>query len=289
MSELRPTRVKHMANIGDIIASLAGIKKYYEITGRKVIYSQQLNVAADYYLGAVHPTLDDSGSGKQVMCNQKMFEMIRPLLKSQEYIHDMEVFTGQPINFDLDVIRRNIFVNIPNQAIQQWTFMAYPDMAADLSKVFLEINDVDISNCFLIDPFIVTKTVPIEDLENKVIVNFTERYRNALINYYFLKKYEDRLIFSGTQKEYQLFTQQWGLNIPLLIVNNFLELAQIIKKAKFLLSNQSFQWNMSFAMKTPHILELCEGAPNCQAFFYEKSLAFLHQKAVGYYFELLLK
>lgn len=292
MSEplIRPSRVKHFANIGDMIASLAGLKSYYQNTQRKIIYCQQLNVPADYYPGAVHPVLDDRDKTTMVMCNQKMFDMVKPLLMSQEYIQDVEVFTGQPINFDLDVIRKKINVNIPHQAIQQWTFMAYPDLAADLSQAWVDIPEVDISNCSLSHPSLLTQTIPIEDLENKVIVNFTERYRNAHLHYFWLQEFQDKLIFSGTNKEYKLFTEQWQLyNVPYLNINNFLELAYIIKKVKFLLSNQSFQWNLSMAMKTPHLLELCDGAPNCQAFFYKKSLAYLHQAAIKYYFEFLLK
>lgn len=291
MSEplIRPTRVKHFCNIGDAVAHLAGFKKYHAMTGRKIIWCQQLNVPATYYQGAVHPTLDDSGKGVQVMCNRKMYDMIRPLLISQEYVQDVEVFEGQPIGVDLDLIRKERYVNLPNQAIQQWPFLAYPDLAADLSKIWLDVPEVDISDCYLKDSNFVATKVPLENLEGKVLINFTERYRNAHLNYFFLRQYQDRLIFSGTENEHKVFCETWKLNIPLLVVSDFLQLAYIIKKVKFILCNQSFQWNVSFAMKTPHLLELCDAAPNCQAFFYEKSLAYLHQPSIKYYFDLLLK
>lgn len=282
-----PIRVKHFANIGDIVASLAALKKYYEITGKKIIFCQQLNVPADYYPGATHPTMDDIGN--LVMCNQRMFDMIKPLLLAQEYIHDVEVYDKQPINIDLDVIRKKIFVNLPHGAIQQWIFMAYPDMAADLSKSWIETGDVDISGCSLSDLRLVTTTIPIEDLHNKVILNFTERYRNPHINYFFLQKHQDNLIFAGTDKEHQIFCDKWNFEMPRLIVNNFLELAFIIKKAKFLLSCQSFIWNISAAMITPHVLEICEYAANCQCFFAPHSYGFLHQTGAKYYFEKLIK
>lgn len=278
--------VKHMANIGDIIASMISIKTYYEKTGRKVIFCQQLNVLASYYAGAIHPTKDEAGG--QVMCNKAMFDMIKPLLLSQEYIEDVQVYSGQDINIDFDVIRKNIFVNMPNQAIQQWLFMAHPDLASDISKSWIHIKEVDISECGLIYPGIVTQILPIEDLKDKIVINFTERYRNNIVNYFFLKKHQNNLIFAGTEKEHTLFCAKWELAIPRLIVKDFLQLSYIIKNAKFLLSNQSFCWNVAESMKTPRILELCEYAPNCQSFIGEDSYGYFYQQQVQFYFDELI-
>jgi hypothetical protein len=252
-----------------------------------VIFVQQINVPADYYSGAVHPTLDESGT--MVMCNQKMFDMIKPLLLSQEYIEDMEVYNGQPINVDLDVIRKKIFVNLPFGAIQQWIFMAYPDLSYDLSKSWIDVGEVDISDCYFQYSNLITTYMPIDDLKDMAILNFTERYRSADINYFFLKRHKNNLVFAGTEKEYQIFCDKWELEIPRLIVNNFLQLAYIMKKARFIYSNQSFMWNLAEAMKIPRVVELCQHAPNVQAFIGEHSYGYLHQSGAKYYFELLMK
>lgn len=283
---IKTARVKHFANIGDIIASLAGLKKYYEITGRKIIFSQQICVPGAYYPGATHPTKDENGV--EVMCNESMLEMVKPLLLAQNYIHDVEVYTGQPINIDLDVIRKKVFVNLPHQAIQQWIMMAYPDLAADLSKAWMEIPEVDISDCAISYTQLLTSYLPLPDLKDFAVVNFTERYRNPHIDYFFLKKYQNKLLFAGTDTEYQLFCDKWELKIPRLIIKNFLQLAYILKQVKFLLSNQSFCWNLMEACKFPRILELADYAPNCQAFIGEDSYGFLHQQGVKYYVELLM-
>lgn len=287
MPELPTARFKHFANIGDIIAVMVSLKSYHEQTKRKVILSQQLNVPADYYEGATHPTRD--AAGVQVMCNKKMWEMVRPLILSQPYIHDFEEFSGQLVNVDLDRLRKEIFVNMPNQAIQQWAFMAFPDLATDLSKPWIHIDEVDITECGLQHTNLVTTLLPIENIWDKVILNFTQRYRNAGINYYFLQKYIGNLIFAGTEEEHYIFCDQWKLDIPRLIVKDFLQLAFIIKNCKFLFSNQSFCWNVAEAMKTPRLLEICQYAPNCQAFIGEKSLGFLHQKGAQHYFNILFK
>lgn len=289
MKELLVTKVKHMANIGDLIASLASIKSLYQKTGKKVFYFQQLDVKADYYSGAVHPTKD--ANGEQVMCNSKMLEMIKPLLLAQEYIFDVEAYTGQAINIDLDVIRQQIFVNLPNGALQSWLMLAYWDLAYDLSTSWIDVPEVDISTCRLSYPNLVTETMPLDlnNLKNMAIVNFTERYRNAHLQYFFLENYQNNLIFSGTEDEYNIFCSRWNLNIPRLIVVDFLQLAAILKKTKFMIGCQSFCWNLAESLKTPRILELCQYATNCQPFYGKDSYGYYHQPAIKYYVDFMFK
>lgn len=291
----KTVNVRHYCNIGDIIASLPGLKKYHEITGNKLIYCQQLNVKATYYPGALHPILKD---GQQVMTNEDIWKMIVPLLKSQDYIADAQVYNGQKMGFsedrskifgiDFTVIRQHIFVNMPYMAIQTWLFMAFPDIAADISKAWITLPEkVNITGCKLKYGKILKK-INIPDLKNKVLVNFTERYRNQHIDYFFLKNYQNDLIFTGTEKEHELFCKRWELDIPLLIVKDFLQLSYLIKNSKFLLSNQSFCWNVAEAIKTPRLLELCAGAPNCQPFIGEDNYGYLNQVGLVYYFEILI-
>lgn len=285
MAIRQPWGFKHFANLGDLIACMVSLKSFHEQTKRKVNLYQQINVEGHYFQGAVHPTVDEKGV--QVMCNQTMFDMVRPLIIAQDYIEDMQVYNGQNVNINIDTIRTDVNVNMPYGAIQQWVFMAYPDFAADLTKPWIEIGEVDISDCGYLYPSLQLSMLPIESLESKVIINFTERYRNAGINYFFLKNCQNFLLFAGTEKEHLLFCQTWGLEIPRLHINNFLQMAYILKKAKFLLSNQSFLWNLAESMKTPRILEYCTHAPNCQAFIGENSYGFLKQAAVELYFKLL--
>lgn len=279
--------VKHFTNIGDIIASLISVKKIWTETGKRVIYCQQLDVPGMYYQGASHPTLDENNI--MVMCNKKMWDMMKPLLLCQEYIADAQVYEGQPIDIDFTLIRENIYVNMPNQAIQQWIFLAFPELASDISKQWIDVGGgVDISSCKIVYPQLPLASSNVAGISDKIILNFTDRYRNYRINYFFLKHYQDRLIFSGTQGEYEAFIKKWGVNLPYLVVDDFLQLAYIIKQCKFVLSNQSFIWNLCEAMKTPRLLELCDKAPNCQSFIGEDSLGFLHQIALEHYFNKMI-
>ncbi len=260
------TRIKHFANLGDCIAMMAAMKKYHDVTGRKVVLAQVKNQLAQYYQGATHGTVNQDGD--MVCMNDKMFDMIKPLVESQEYIHKMEAYEGQHIDLDFDVIRGKTFVNMPHGSIQAWIMYAFPDLACDLSKSWIVVDG---------------KHSIESKVKGKAIINFTERYRNTITDYFFLKNYASELIFAGTETEHWKFCQKWQLNIPRLEVKNFLELAYALKASRFLLSNQSFLWNLAEAMKTPRVLEVCNFAVNCLPFYGEDSYGFYHQVGLEYY------
>lgn len=274
MNNTDPIRAKHFCNPGDLIASMAGLKSYYQQNGRKVILCQQLNLKAEYYQGAVHGTVSDTDNSTMVCMNKGMFDMMKPLVESQEYIHNMEEFVGQEnIYIDIDLMRKKVFVNLPHGSIQSWLMYVYHDLHYDLSKPWIELPDKDLP----IIPWI----------KDKIIVNFTERYRNGHISYFFLRKYKHRLVFAGTDKEHLLFCNHWGIDMPKLDVKDFLEYAYAIKHCKFFLGNQSLGWNIAEAMKTPRVLEVCQQAVNCLPFYGEKSFGFYHQSGVEYYCDIL--
>lgn len=265
--------IKHSVNPGDIVASLVACKRYWEITGRKVRYLQSLNVPALYYPGAIHPTVDQNGTN--VTLNKPMFDLIKPLVESQEYISSFEVYNGQRVDVDFDVIRGKTFVNLPHGSIQSWLFYAFPDLHSDISKSWLKL---------------LPQRQQIEEVtKDKVLINFTERYRNSkiMLDYYFLQEYSSDLMFAGTETEHFKFCSRWGLNIPRLEVKDFLELAYAIRGARFLLSNQSMCWNIATGLGTKRLLEICDFAVNCLPFYGEDNLGFYHQMPLGHYFREL--
>lgn len=260
---------KHYANAGDLAAILAGVKGVCETLNAKAVLYQQLNVRADYYPGAVHPVTDKDGAF--VCMNEKQFEMLAPLIKAQDYVEDFLPWEGQEIVVDLDVVRGRTFANLPYGMIQSWPMFAFPDMACDLSQPWLKAEKL---------------TGPIND---SIILNFTQRYRNPSINYFFLKKYQDRCFFVGTRTEHELFCSTWKIDVPYREVKDFLELAGIINSCKFFLGNQSMCWNIANGLGHPRILEMYAGAPNCQPFVGPDNYGFYHQPALEYYVDKLIK
>lgn len=267
------TNIFHAVNLGDLVASMAAIKKFYDVTKRKVCVLQKIDQPAAYYQGATHPTVNSDGLN--VCMNDAGFKMIKPLVESQYYIGKMEKYEGQRIDLDFNVIRGKTFCNMPNGMIQSWVMYAFPDLAIDLSKPWVELNGKCPPNI-------------LKQVKGKIILNFTERYRNPQIDYFFLKNYEPDLVFAGTERECWLFGNQWKLNnMPRLEIKDFLEYGYAIKNSRFLLGNQSFGWNISDAIKSPRILEMCSYAPNCMPFVGDDSYGFFHQVGLEYYFKTL--
>ncbi len=281
----------HNANSGDLIGAMAGIREIYRKFGKKAIIYQQLDVPGHYMQGLVHSVKDDKGT--QVTMNKKMFDMLRPLLLSQEYVEDFKVYTDQKIEINLPDIREALvvdedhpekppklvapkrFVNIPNGALPGWTMLAFAPMACDLSEPWLEIPNKKIA---IYDTFI---------MPEKILINRTERYQNKKMSYSFLKQYEENLIFTGTEKEHFLFCKEFGMNFPRLEVDNFLELAQTMYKCRFFIGNQSFPWNLANAMGVPRVLEMFVQAPNCQPFIGKDNYGSYRPDHIEYYVDLL--
>jgi hypothetical protein len=256
-------KIKHQYKCGDVICLLPGLKHLYETKGIKSLIYQQIGLK-----------LTNDGT-KEEMMTEEMFYKLAPLIKSQEYILDFEKWEGQEFEFDMATTRDRRLVPIPNSDIHFWAFFLFPELQCDLSVRWLTLppngnifNDLVISD--------------------HVLINRTDRYINPYLNFYFLKKHEDKLIFSGTEKEYTDFCEAWDLKIPRLIVNNFLELAQAIKYCKFLLSNQSFNFHIADAMKTPRLMEMCSAYPNTLPTG-KNGYAFAYQVAMEMYFQNLIE
>lgn len=263
---METTSFLHSGTIGDIWAAIPAINEYYRQTGKKAILYLEDGHSATYYEGAVHPTKD--AEGKMVMLNLKMIEMMIPLLDAQESIAEAKVWDKEEIHVDLNLFRTT-FVNLPWGCISRWQFYTYPDLACDLSKIWLTVPSTE------------------KDFaKGKIIITRSERYLNDKISYEFLKPFEDDIIFCGTMREYNNFCMGFDLNIRKLTINNFLELAQAIQQCKFHLSNQTMAAQLSAGLKTPRIVEVCEFAQNVIPVG-ENAYDFFHQVGLEYYFHKL--
>jgi len=271
VKEGMPAQIRHSVNSGDLVAAMGSIKKYYELTKRKVIVLQTVDFEAAYYQGAEHPIVDSSG--KNVTVNDKIFEMLKPLIESQDYVDSMVRYSGQRIDVDFDVVRGKTFVNLPHGPIQGWIPLAYPDLDFDISKPWITI---DKSKC----PVGIKGAV-----SGKILLNFTARYR-AKVDYFFLQSFVSELIFTGTEKEHWDFCNKWGLNIPRLEIDNFLDLAYALQEARFMVGNQSMLWNLAQSMGTRRILEMCSFADNCFPGIGENSKGYFYQVGAEHYFRL---
>lgn len=237
----------HVGNLGDILASLPALRKYFRLTNIKPILYLIKDHPAKYYEGATHPTKDLNGN--YVGINQKGCEMIKPLIESQEYIEEVRIintdeFKDSNIHVNLSDIRDK-YVGMPSFDIRRWYFYIFPDLACNLFEQYIFVDDAE------------------KDIaKGKIIISRSERYQNEIIDYSFLKSKEDKILFCGTDDEYKLFSTKYNLNIGRLIVNDFYFYAQALKQCKFHLSNQTMAFQISQGLQIPRIVELCPYAPN---------------------------
>jgi hypothetical protein len=265
-------KFKTSSPAGDLMSMLPGIKKLCEDKNQRAIIYQRLDVAGIGYEGAIHPFKNEIGD--EVMMNEYMLNMLKPLLESQDYIEKFEIYTGQEYDIDLDKVRMQVFTNQPLGSINRWIFYVYPQMTCDLSESW--IKSLTFS----------TRAETIE-FSNKLIVNFTFRYRNTIIDYNFLKRYQDKVVFVGLKEERDFFCKQWGLELKYIEIDDFGELASIFAMAKGFLGNQSFCYQLAEGLKIPRILELSPVIPNVIPTG-ENAYDFYHQQAVEYYVDKVL-
>lgn len=268
-------KIKHSFNAGDLIVLLPSFKYIYEKEGKKTVIYQRLNFGAFYYSGATSPIKDYDGN--MVCMNESVFNMLKPLIESQEYIESFEVWNGQKFDIDIDLTRDSKWCPMPAGLIHHYAWSLYPQLSCDLSKKWLnfktDYGNEDYSRCL--------------NFIDKIIINRTSRYTNPYISYFFLKKYLDIIIFVGTDNEYEDFNNEWQIEIPRLEINDFLELGKILSVCKLFIGNQSMCWHIADSLKIQRILELCPQFPNTFPMG-ANGYGFYRQEALEYYVNKLL-
>lgn len=235
---------KHSYAGGDLITLLPGLRHVYQQTGKKWIIYQRIYFEGFYYEGAIPATVDEQG--RSVTMNRAHFEMLKPLIIAQEYIHDFVEWKGEKVDIDTDKSRDSRAIPIPYSPLHWWNFFIAPELICDLSEKWLYVPQNTVSGGNI----------------GKIIINRTERYNNPYIHFYFLKQYENEISFIGTPKEYALFCDKWGLTIEYLPINDFLEAATYLSNCRFFSGGQSLFWHTSDGLKIPRILEVCAPFPN---------------------------
>lgn len=235
-------KIRHSFNAGDLITVLPGLRQLCRNTGKKVKIFQRLNLPAFYYDKQVNATIYE---GESVCMNDRLFLMIKPLIEAQNYIESFEIWEGQEVHLDYDLTRDTKSIPMPAALIHTWGEALFPETSTDLSEDWINV-DYKLERTYA----------------NKVLINRTQRYNNPYQSYYFLKPYESQFLFSGTEIEHKEFCSKNNLEIELLVVKDFYELAQIINQCRFGVYSQSLHWHIADAMKTKRVLEICAPFPN---------------------------
>jgi hypothetical protein len=262
---------KHWAPAGDLLSCLPGIRQICKEVNKKAIIYQRLNVEIPSFQDAIPAIF--SNEGKPVCMSELQWDMITPLLERQPFIDHVQEWRGEDVDVDLGLIREGKFTPMPHGDLYFWQQLVLFQMATDFSKPWLEVSK---------DGFNAMETV----VDGRIILNFTERYRNPYLTYFWLKEYQDKLIFAGTEKEYNIFKKGNDLEIPRLIVNNFLELGQAIESCRFFMGNQSMCYHIAEGLAKNRLLEVSPQLPNVWPHT-PKGQPYFHQEVIKIVFKRL--
>jgi hypothetical protein len=246
------TSFKHSGNSGDIIYSLPTVFELAK-NGKAQIYLNEgeVGIYQDYHpLGGV-------------MLNDKVIQMLKPLLSYQPRIELCEKYNGEKIDYDLDQFR-TYGILMDRGSIVKWYYYVY-GISADSSVPWL--------------------TAPVDHhYADYLVVARSHRYRQPMIDYSFLKKYPKK-IFVGVPEEYEDMKKVLP-DIEYRPVKDFLEMATIITSCRLFIGNQSFPFSIAEALKANRLLEVYYKAPNVivegrggNDFMYQPQFEYMVKKA----------
>jgi len=242
----------HSGHIGDIINCLPVIKKISEN------HKCNLFIKLDKKIGSHYP---DHPSGEYFI-REKQYKLLLPLLKKQNYLSEIQIYSGEHIDIDFDLIR-DLPINL----------------LFDNSRYAFITSGVQIN---LSEPFINIEEHP--EIKNRIVILRSLRYQNHFISYKFLENFPNP-IFVGTKKEFDELKKNLK-NLEFYECKDFLEMAMIIKSCKLFIGNSSLGIDLAESLKVPRLLEACPYFPARQIHG-ENGYDFYFQPHFEKYFKVL--
>ena len=177
----------HFGMIGDLIFSLYFC---FEATmaQRKDKFNFQIQTNVPFVPSEAELA---SRSDKKVFFTNEEAEFIKPLLAAQPYIN--EVIIDDKVaesTFNLSMFRM-LPMNHSAGCIKEWY---YELIANFLPKEFWK-------KILFVDPN--------DKFKDKILFTLSERYNNCFIDYCDLRNYKDKLVFIGSEKEYEVFCNKY--------------------------------------------------------------------------------
>ena len=212
----------HSGHCGDLIYSLALIKELSKSHQCNLFIGVGKKIEGAYFK---HPA-------KGVYIDNRIAKQILPLLKFQSFLNEVKIHSEENIDINLDLFR-DLPISL-NFNSCRWYFHL-TGVHVDLSAPYLDSTEH-------------------KNIKDKIVILRTFRYRNHFINYKFLNKIDDDIIFIGLKEEFEDLKK----DIPKLQhyePENFFEMSQIIKSSKFFLGNQTPAFAIAESLKVPRLLE----------------------------------
>ena len=222
----------HFGMIGDILYSL-----YFCIDVAHAQRQEQFNFHIQTNVPFVPSQCEISSRGNRtVFLTKSEAQFIKPLIEAQPYIKKVTIGDKLPEK-TIDLSRfRLLTLNLAAGDIREWYYQLIANL---LPKEFWkQLLFVKPNNKF----------------QDKILFTLSERYNNCFVDFKELQLYEDKLVFIGTEKEYNIFSQKY-FKLPFAgKFNNLLQIAEAIAGARGYIANPTGLFSIAECMKTPRLL-----------------------------------
>ncbi|MDP9174552.1 MAG: hypothetical protein M3O30_11890 [Planctomycetota bacterium] len=224
---------KHSGDLGDIIYSLPAVRAL----GGGVLY-------LDVNGGESDPIVQQQTVRGRCKFNQAGYDFIRPLLMEQPYLQDVRIWSGEPIQYNLDSSRLHM-----------------GDVRTNLAVFYMRAFGLD--ETVVHQSWLSLKSSPIS-LPKPIIVNRTVRYQSKYhwweLN---IRPLLAQAVFMGLEKEHEIFEYTFDCKIDFHKGADALEIARILAGSQLLIANQSFIMSIAIGLGTAFAQEVYDSAPNC--------------------------
>lgn len=216
----------HSGDLGDVIYSLPTVKAMG---------------------GGVMHLIDVPGMTAHGMTLERA-KLIESLLKAQPYIQRVE-FGGRLGTDEGDsIVDLNTFRYMPRDLCNEW-----------LPNHYLDVHHVHRSAAY--EPWL---TVDGLGCPTGVLIARSARYHNPRFPWRrVVEQYRDYAMFIGTPVEHAAFNLEFDADLPHLLTDDLLEVAEAINACTLFVGNQSCPLAIAEGLKVPVICEVCPYCPNC--------------------------
>ena len=235
----------HSGHLGDIVNSLSVIKELSK--------SNKCNLYLETNKKLERDAIGYKNTNDEIYLNERLVNMLVPLLNEQQYLNKVEKYQRQQIDIDLNLFRK-LPMNFNLDSIRWYFFIL--GIQSDLSKNYLDVGHHP-------------------SLRNKIVIMRSTRRKNLFIDYKFMDKCSEEIYFIGLRDEYEDLKKDIS-KMKYYDCKDFLEAAQIIKSSKFFIGNPSLGFAIAEALKVPRLLESYPDFPvmypnggTCYSFYFQ--------------------
>ena len=216
---------KHSGDLGDIIFSLPTIRA---LGGGTLLLDPSGGASEPAVLETAHPR-------KHTRLTKRRIDDLRPLLELQPYIESVRCWSGEPVDYNLDLFRRHV----KGGTLADAHLKAFNLDSRERDRAWLTVPEPTV-------------------IEGKIIV--ISRSVRAMGNHGFwesaLELIKDRCVFVGLPKEHEIFQYCFECEVPYHPTGSILDLARVIAGCRQFVGNSSFPHALAEAMKKPLVLEM---------------------------------